>query len=113
MSGLPEITAAEAIARAEAGTARLVDVREQDEWDRGHSPLATLVPMSQLQARLGEIPDDEPLLIVCHAGVRSARVTQALVRAGYDASNVAGGMTAWVAAGGPLDAQAGREPRID
>ncbi|HWR84423.1 MAG TPA: rhodanese-like domain-containing protein [Rhodoglobus sp.] len=94
MTDLPELGPDEALARVRAG-AKLIDVRERDEWDAVHAPEAVLLPMSELQERLGELPHDEELLIVCHSGARSARVTAFLNREGYDAANVAGGMLAW------------------
>lgn len=96
-----EVTAVEAIALSEGGT-WLLDVREQDEWDRGHAPLAHLVPLSELGSRLADIPTDEQVLVVCHAGGRSLRATVALRAAGHDAVNVAGGMLAWEKSGGRL-----------
>jgi len=105
-----EVSAAEAIALvgADAGAgagvslpgAWLLDVREQDEWDAGHAPEAHLVPMSVIERRSDEIPDDLRILVICHSGYRSWQVTKALVAAGYDAVSVAGGMDAWQSAGG-------------
>jgi rhodanese-related sulfurtransferase len=109
---MPDISAAEALRLAQGG-ARLVDVREADEWMRGHSPLAVHLPMSQLQARVTELPDDEQLLVVCHSGGRSQRVTEALNGAGYDAVNVAGGMLAWKSAGGEIVAEGTQAPSVD
>jgi rhodanese-related sulfurtransferase len=94
-----EISAAEAIDRV-AGSDWMLDVREQDEWDRGHAPTAHLIPMSVIEQRFGEIPEDVPLVVVCHSGYRSWTVAKALVAAGYDAVSVAGGMDAWQSAGG-------------
>jgi len=111
MSGFPEIEATEAIARVASG-AYLVDVREQDEWDRGHAPAAHLVPMSRLGELIGEIPADREVLVVCHAGSRSARVSSALAQAGHRPVNVLGGMLAWSASGGELVAEGGREPAV-
>jgi rhodanese-related sulfurtransferase len=96
-----EIEIDDAIARV-AGGSYLVDVREQDEWDRGHAPTAHLLPMSVFQERLSELPEGEPLLVICHSGMRSARATKALVDAGYDAVSVVGGMEAWSSAGGEV-----------
>jgi len=109
---LPGITAAEAIERADGGT-RLIDVREQSEWDAGHAPQATLVPLSELGDRLGEIPTDEQVLVVCHAGMRSLRATAALRRAGIDAVNVEGGMLAWRDADGELRSENGSPASVD
>ncbi|MET3768096.1 rhodanese-related sulfurtransferase [Marisediminicola sp. UYEF4] len=107
------VTALEAIAEATAQRAVLVDVREQHEWDLGHSPLATLVPVSQLQARIDELPLGRRLLVVCHSGQRSARVQAALVGIGYDAVNVSGGMIAWQLAGGEIVAEGPGPARVD
>ena len=111
--GIPtEICAADALAEVTAGTL-LIDVREEAEWDRGHSPLAISLPMSQLQSRIDEVPENTRVLVVCHSGQRSARVTAALNEAGFDASNVIGGMIAWQQAGGELVASTGDQPRVD
>ena len=106
-----EISAAEAIELAKNGT-WVLDVREQDEWDRGHSPLAHPLPMSAFTERLAEVPAGQRLLVVCLVGGRSLRVARALRGAGYDAVNVAGGMVAWAAAGGELVSEGQDEPRI-
>ena len=100
---LPEVTVDEAIALVDDG-ALLIDVREQDEWDAGHSPDATLIPLSELQQRVHELPEDQRFLVVCHSGGRSLRATSFLRQDGFDAVNVIGGMTAWAAAGGALTA---------
>jgi rhodanese-related sulfurtransferase len=94
-----QIPAEDAIALV-AGSAWLLDVREQDEWDRGHAPEAHLIPMGSIMDRIDEIPEDAKVVVVCHSGYRSWQVTKALVTAGYDAVNVAGGMDAWQSAGG-------------
>ncbi|SEK73346.1 rhodanese-like domain-containing protein [Streptacidiphilus jiangxiensis] len=80
----------------------LLDVREQDEWDAGHAESAVHVPMSQFVARIGELPDAEPLYVVCRVGGRSAQVVQYLVAQGRSAVNVDGGMLAWEASGRAL-----------
>lgn len=110
--GSTDVTAAEAIALTGAGT-WLLDVRERNEWDRGHAPDAHLVPLSELGARLADIPKDEKVLVVCHSGSRSLRATTALRGAGYQAVNVAGGMVAWAESGGGLVADGTDAPRVD
>ncbi|MEU0498223.1 rhodanese-like domain-containing protein [Mycobacterium sp. NPDC006124] len=77
----------------------LLDVREDDEWQRGHVQGAQHIPMGDVPARVGEIDPDATLYVVCHAGGRSMRVSQWLARNGYEPQNVAGGMAAWAAAG--------------
>jgi rhodanese-related sulfurtransferase len=118
---IQDIDVAEARRRLAAG-ARLFDVREQGEWDEVHAPEATLVPMSELVARWKEIDGgDEPAIVVCHSGGRSARVVAALEQSGVPAVNLVGGMLAWEQSGAPVvrggqtdagtDAHAQGEPR--
>ena len=100
---VPEVTAEQAIALVADGTV-LLDVREQDEWDAGHAPDARLLPLSELQDRVAELPADTPLLVICHSGARSLRASTFLLAEGYEATNVIGGMLAWQRAGGALTA---------
>ena len=83
-------------------TVVLLDVREDDEWQRGHAPGAQHIPMGDVPARLAEIDTEAQLFVVCHAGGRSQRVAQYLARNGYEPINVTGGMWAWAGAGRPV-----------
>ncbi|HYN29381.1 MAG TPA: rhodanese-like domain-containing protein [Dermatophilaceae bacterium] len=87
----------------------LLDIREQDEWDRGHAPGAVHIPMGELPARLGELPDDSdgPMVVTCRSGGRVSRTLPWLAQQGYDVANLDGGMLAWQAAGKPLESDAG------
>lgn len=89
-----------------AGGTLLIDVREQDEWDAGHAPDARLLPLSQLQERVAELPEGTRMLIICHSGMRSMRATAFLRSEGRDAVNVTGGMVGWAQCGGALTANA-------
>jgi rhodanese-related sulfurtransferase len=84
--------------------ATLLDVREGHEWATGHAPQAVHIPMSELAERAGELPADGLIVCVCHVGARSAMVTEALVRGGWQAANLTGGMLAWEEAGLPIEA---------
>jgi rhodanese-related sulfurtransferase len=98
-----------------AGSAALLDVRENDEWAAGHAPAAVHVPMGQVAQRLDELATvfpDRPVHVVCRSGGRSARVTAYLKQAGWDAVNVEGGMRAWAAAGRPMVADSNVAPRV-
>ncbi|GAA2794013.1 rhodanese-like domain-containing protein [Kitasatospora sp. CM 4170] len=88
--------------------AALLDVREQDEWDAGHVDGALHIPMGQLIARIGELPE-EKLYVFCRVGGRSAQVVQYLVQNGRDAVNVDGGMYAWEGAGRPMVSSGGQD----
>jgi rhodanese-related sulfurtransferase len=85
----------------------LLDVREADEWQRGHAPGAQHIPMNEVPARLAEIDTAAQLFVVCHAGGRSQQVAQYLAANGYAPSNVSGGMLAWAGAGRPVVTDAG------
>ena len=102
-----DVSVAEALALIDQG-ALLLDVREQDEWDAGHAPQATLIPMSALNERAAELPRDRTIVCVCHVGGRSAMVTGALNQAGWTAVNLVGGMRAWQLAGQPVLDAAGQ-----
>jgi rhodanese-related sulfurtransferase len=80
----------------------LLDVREDDEWQRGHAPGAQHIPMGDVPARLGELDAEKDLYVICHVGGRSQRVAIYLQRNGYDAINVDGGMLAWTGVGRPV-----------
>ncbi|GMU78092.1 MAG: hypothetical protein AMXMBFR46_08880 [Acidimicrobiia bacterium] len=77
----------------------LLDVRNDDEWATGHAPGARHLPLPELATRHAELPTDRRLVVICRSGGRSAVAVEALVSAGYDAVNLAGGMQAWTAAG--------------
>lgn len=84
----------------------VLDVREPDEWAAGHAPEAIHIPLGELPARaaeLAELPDDQPVYVVCRGGGRSARAAAWLNAAGIvEAVNVAGGMKSWATEGRPL-----------
>jgi phage shock protein E len=94
----------DALERAMAAGAFVLDVRQPDEYEAGHVPGAVLIPLDQLAERAEEVPADRPVYVVCRSGSRSAVATDALLRAGYDAANVAGGTLAWAEAGRPVAA---------
>jgi rhodanese-related sulfurtransferase len=86
----------------------ILDVREDDEWTAGHIAGSVHVPLSQLPGRAADIPQTDPLVVVCRVGARSAQVTAWLVSQGRDAANLAGGLDAWADAGRPLVTDDGR-----
>ena len=106
MNGMDEAEVAQAqiadVPSTFDGSVVLLDVREDDEWQRGHAPGAQHIPMGQVPARLDEIDTDAKLFVVCQLGGRSQRVAQYLARNGYAPVNVSGGMLAWAGAGRPV-----------
>jgi rhodanese-related sulfurtransferase len=78
----------------------LLDVREQWEYDEGHIPGVTLLPMGEVQGRLDEIPTDKEVIVTCRSGNRSGQVTNYLRQNGFDnVHNMEGGIVAWEQAG--------------
>jgi len=97
-----DVDAAEAVRLAEEGF-RVIDVREQSEWDAGHVAGATLLPLGQVVERIAEVaPDREaPLLIHCAVGGRSARAAGWLTQLGYtNVVNLKAPITHWKERGG-------------
>ncbi|WP_122817945.1 rhodanese-like domain-containing protein [Nocardioides pantholopis] len=83
--------------------AAVVDVREPAEYAEGHVPGAVNIPMGRLTDRLGELDRDRPVYVVCASGNRSSAMVDVLTAAGFDAVNVAGGTSAWVRSGRPVE----------
>lgn len=97
-----EIAIDQAAAALDRGAA-VIDVREPAEYRTGHLPGAVNIPMGQLTSRLSEIDRNRPVYVVCASGNRSSAMTDVLSAAGFDATNVAGGTSAWVRAGRPIE----------
>jgi rhodanese-related sulfurtransferase len=96
-----QISAAQAYGKYQAG-AFILDVRTADEWNQGHIPGSILIPLDELSGRIGEVPRNREVVVVCRTGVRSAQGLAILRQAGYTrAASMTGGMLAWQAAGYP------------
>ena len=80
----------------------LLDVREDDEWEKGHVDGALHIRLGDLMARAEEVPMDTEVVVTCRGGGRSARAVAWLNENGYDTVNLTGGMGAWLEAGRPL-----------
>jgi rhodanese-related sulfurtransferase len=106
-SQVPEIEAAGVPAGA-----YLLDVREPVEWAAGHAESAVHIPMNDVPTRLGEVPEDAEIYVICKSGGRSAQVTAYLAQNGRRATNVAGGTLAWAAAGKQMVSENGADPHV-
>ncbi len=90
------VTETKRLLDAATRTALLIDVREPYETEICHVTGAELIPMRQIPEKMHDLPRHEHLLIMCHTGVRSMRVTEFLRAQGFNAvSNVGGGIAAW------------------
>ncbi|MEE8813840.1 MAG: rhodanese-like domain-containing protein [Lactobacillus delbrueckii] len=64
--------------------AKLIDVREEDEYAAGHIPASINIPLSKIESAQGEITDlDTPLFVYCRSGNRSGQAVAWLKQAGY------------------------------
>jgi rhodanese-related sulfurtransferase len=76
----------------------LLDVRQPEELltAKIDYPQLLNIPLNQLPQRLHEVPTDQPLMVLCHHGMRSQNATHYLLNQGFaHAVNVAGGIEQW------------------
>lgn len=85
----------------------VIDVRRPLEYEGGHLAEARNVEMNELPAAADSIDRERPVLFYCRGGNRSAMAVEAFRQAGYEAYNVAGGISAWAAEGLPLEPAGG------
>lgn len=82
--------------------ARVIDVRQPEEWNRGHIAEATLVPLNGIYSFGKALQDldlsaDEDVIFVCAAGQRSASASEIALLTGLKkVYNLANGMNGWV-----------------
>jgi len=84
--------------------AAVIDVREPHEFNAGHVPSASLIPVNSVYARREELPKDKDLIFVCAVGQRSALAAEMAAAAGLTRLfNLEGGTDAWLKAGMPAE----------
>ncbi len=101
--GINQLDPAEAKTRLSQKPAPiLIDVRQPEEFRQGHISGAKLIPLGELSRRIKELPTNREIICVCRSGNRSARAARQLVAAGYQTSNLKGGMLNWSRQGLPV-----------
>ena len=103
---LREVSAEGALDLASKGY-RILDVREPVEWNAGHIPDATLLPLADLPSRAAEVVPDKnaPLLVHCAVGARSLRAAAWLLQNGYrDVVSMRASLRDWRQLGGAWEA---------
>ncbi|HEY6897662.1 MAG TPA: rhodanese-like domain-containing protein [Rhodocyclaceae bacterium] len=99
------ISVADATLKINREDALVLDVREPDEWSKGHIPNARHIALGQLEKRLHEIEKfkEKPVVVCCASGVRSAKAGDTLRKAGFaQVFSLNGGVSAWGEANLPL-----------
>jgi rhodanese-related sulfurtransferase len=102
-----EIDVAGALEHLKAG-ARLIDVREDTEWERGRARGAAHMGRGVIERDIEvEVPEhDAELILYCGGGYRSALAADNLQRMGYtNVYSLAGGWKAWKDAGAPFEGE--------
>ena len=96
---IPQVTPSEVVRwRADPNRPAplLLDVRESWELAICAIDVAAAIPLGQLTSRVGELPQDRPIVCVCHHGARSQYAAMILARAGLPhVYNLRGGVAAW------------------
>jgi rhodanese-related sulfurtransferase len=108
-----EVSVEELAARLESGAAHspscspgivVIDVREPEEYARGHVPGAINLAQAELASHLDGVPSDRQVFVICQTGERSRRSAQFLLQVGISgAANVTGGTAAWIRAKHPVE----------
>ena len=74
----------------------LLDVRQPEEYEAGHIPGATLIPLGELEARQGELDRNKKIITYCRSGCRSMAAAIALYGLGFEGvQNLDGGILDW------------------
>lgn len=88
--------------------AHVIDVREDFEFQAGHVPNAHHIPLNEVPEKLGHIPRDKQVWLVCKSGGRSMRACDFLESQGFDVVSVAGGTDGWIASGRAVSFEASK-----
>jgi rhodanese-related sulfurtransferase len=104
-AGHQDITATQARSLLEQKkTMVLLDVRTPDEFRQARLKGALLIPINEVERRLGELPKGRPILVYCAVGSRSALVARFLAARGYgEVYNMTDGIVGWYRNGFPLE----------
>ena len=98
----------EQFASGEGGEYQFIDVREEDEHAEVHIPGTINIPLSEFPARVDEISEDAPVVLVCNTGVRSSQAALFLASMGYDQDliyNLEDGTKGWMKKGYAIEGE--------
>ena len=101
-----EVSVEEAMKAVSGGSARLIDVREDNEWEEGHARGAEHIGKGIIERDIETlVPDkDDELILYCGGGYRAALAADSIQKMGYsNVASIAGGWRAWLEADAPID----------
>ena len=87
-----------AVAKMNESDVSIIDVREPNEYGKGHIENSINTPLGKLADQLNQFTDrkNSPIIVVCQSGTRSVPACKTLSKAGFtDVYNITGGMQAW------------------
>ncbi len=91
-----DVSVDEALRLWQSKEATLIDVRTPGEYRDGHIPDVVNIPLDELEKRMGEVPKDKKVVLICRTGNRSAEGTRLLRGKGFaNVFNSTGGMSSW------------------
>lgn len=97
------LTAGELKMMVDAGEpVQVIDVRSPREFEEGHVPGAVNLPMEQVEARLADLRNHEPVVLVCQSGRRAQMCQPILANHPEEVKVLEGGTSAWVDRGFPV-----------
>ena len=101
---LEPVSRTELLDRLRSGTATVLDVRPEDEFQQGHLPGALNIPLSELGRRLADLSPDREIVAYCRGPwcVLSFEAVAALRQRGYRARRLEDGFPEWKVAGLPV-----------
>ena len=101
IKAMPQLSVEELHMRLEKSdnSIKIIDVREQSEWEESHIEGAIHIPFHQIREHLNDVPSNKPLAAICASGTRSSIAASILQAEGFEPVNAVGGMEAWERAG--------------
>lgn len=105
-SGGPWVGTLQATLMINKEDGQVVDVREAEDFAKGHVLNAHNIPLSQFEKRIGELSKfkEKPVIVHCESGGRSSAAIELLKKNGFSkVFNLNGGISAWQQAGLPLE----------
>lgn len=105
--GAKSVNTQQAVQLANQKQGIFLDVRSHDAFKAGSIPQSRHVAAADVPSKLGTLPKDKPIIVVCEQGRDSARIAAMLRKQGYtEAVNLEGGLRAWIQGGLPLSKKA-------
>lgn len=103
-TAIKQISVEEVKTLIEKPDAQFIDVRTSAEFQSGHAPKTSNIPLDELEKNLSKLDKNAPVYIICQTGRRSQKGAEILEKNGFkDISNIKGGTSAWTAAGLPSE----------